>query len=224
MTKKEKDKPKKVSFTIKDCALLAVSTGRTAQNLRELAANLRDVREESIYYHFWGSLLRPRFETPEFQNDFALWAWTGLSDHSLSEKLGIIDPTKARNLQELREIVLDVIEDHLSLSEYIPWARGDNVFSFIMSQIVVFDTGMRVSTPEELRDIIPNLSASSIFYHFIDARRRLPKRVDDFRAWLPNFGNKGKKLMNSLANLDPYFSTLTELRDRLVVVFRENCV
>jgi hypothetical protein len=214
-----KRKLKVAPFALKDCALLAISTGRTAQNLRELASHIEQVHPESIYYHFWGNRLRPRFEPPEFQNDFATWARHALADHPLSERLGIIDPTKFSGLEELREEVLDVIEERLAESDYICWATGDREFSFIRSQIVVFDTGIRASTPEELGEMMPGLTVSSIFYHFIDGRRRVPDGVDDFRAWLKDWDKGYVTLIDALASVDPYFVTLTELRERLVKVF-----
>jgi hypothetical protein len=74
-----------------------------------------------------------------------------------------------------------------------------------------------------LRDMMPRLSASSVFYHFIDARRRLPDAVDDFRAWLRGFGDEYNDLMTSLSEVDPYFETLTELKERLAAVFISHC-
>ena len=64
------------------------------------------------------------------------------------------------------------------------------------------------------------MSASSVFYHFIDARRRTDNRIDDFRAWLSNCGEQYTPLMENLAGIDPYFSTLTELRRNVAGAFQ----
>ena len=37
-------------------------------------------------------------------------------------------------------------------------------------------------------EAVPNMSVGSIFYHFIDARRRSPEMMDDFRTWLRSYG------------------------------------
>ncbi len=37
-------------------------------------------------------MLRSSFDVPEYQNDFAAWAWRRLNDSSLVERLAIIDP------------------------------------------------------------------------------------------------------------------------------------
>ena len=76
-------------FLIKDCALAAIATGLHAQNLRELRDHLTDIHLGCIYYHFWGGLLRPHFDDPEYNNDFASWARHALHDVPLAERLGI---------------------------------------------------------------------------------------------------------------------------------------
>ena len=55
----------------------------------------------------------------------------------------------------------------------------------------------------------------SIFYHFIDAKRRLPDGLDDFSLWLMSFGDKYQELIHQIRNLDPYFFTLPELKKEL---------
>lgn len=62
---------------------------------------------------------------------------------------------------------------------------------------------------------IPAMSLGSIYYHAIDARRREPLKVDDFRAWLAQFGTRHQALCASLDAVDPYFANLSELRAEL---------
>jgi len=207
------------SFSIKDCALAAIATGKKAQSLRELRDRLSTIQTGSIYYHFWGGLLRPRFDDPEYNNDFAAWSRHGLNDARLAERLAVIDPTDFDDLEALRHELIEVIEERLDESELVPWSQADQQFYFIHSQIVVFDTHKRIKDPRELAHIIPHISVSSVFYHFIDARRRTPDSIDDFQAWLKGFGNKYAELCAELASIDPYFTTLTQLRDRLTLLF-----
>jgi len=180
------------------------------------------VHPESIYYHFWGGLLRPRFDDPEFNNDFAAWARDGLHDLRLAERLGVIDPTDFKDMEELRRELLEVIEERLDESEYVPWARVDQQFHFVRSKIVVFDTNISIDRPEKLPVTVQTMSVSSIFYHFIDARRRTPERNDDFSAWLSGYGDRYAELREHLSELDPYFATLSELRTRLANLFAEH--
>jgi hypothetical protein len=202
-------------FVLKDCALIALATGEHAQTLRELRDKIRAIGSDSIYYHFWGGLLRPRFDDPEFQNDFAVWSSRSLHDKTLAERLALIDPTDYETLEDLRKELIEVIEDRLEESELLSLATAAGRFYFVRSQIVVFDTGLRVATVDDLTSHIPHMSRGSIFYHFIDARRRTPQRRNDFSMWLTGFGDQYTSLAERICGIDPYFTTLTELRDEL---------
>ncbi len=211
-------------FALKDCALIALATGKQAMTLKELRDNLLNINPDSIYHHFWGGLLEPRFEEREYNNDFASWARRGLHDDKLAERLAMVDPSFYSDLEDLRQELLDIIEERLDESEYLPWMLATEPFEFIRAQIVVFDTDMRVERPEQLGELMPRLSTSSIFYHFIDARRRLSDRSDDFRFWLASFHGLYQELSTQLASIDPYFETLTELRQQLTVIFQNCCL
>ena len=202
-------------FRVMDCALAAIATGRRAQNLRELRDGVQDADLSSIYYHFWGVLLRPHFDDPEYSNDFAVWARHGLHDKVLAERLSAVDPTDFADQEALRQELLEVIEERLDEMEHVPWAQHDNGFYFVRSQIVVFDTHVRVTRPEELADVIPEMSLGSVFYHTIDARRRTPHGQNDFSAWLEGSVPGYQDLCDRFNELDPYFFTLSELRDQL---------
>jgi hypothetical protein len=206
-------------FAIQDCALSAIATGKRAQNLRELRDNLRTVHPDSIYYHFWGGLLRPRFDDPEYHNDFAIWSRYALQDAMLAERLGIIDPTDYTDLEGLREEVLEVVEERLDQLEWVPWSKPDKQFYFVRSQIIVFDTHSRIERPEDLAQAVPRMSMGSIFVHFVDARRRSADGLDDFRAWIEGCFDGYEDLCNGLAKLDPFFSGLSELRKELTKIF-----
>lgn len=206
-------------FAIKDCALVAIATGKKAQNLRELRDSLHTIAAGSIYYHFWGNLLRPRFDDPQFNNDFATWAHYSLHDDTLAERLAIIDPTEFEDLESLRQELIEIIEQRLDEIEWPTWVRGDRQFHFIRSQIVVFDTHLLIEEPQELVDVLHRMSIGSIYYHFIDARLRTPTGRDDFSVWLNDFGETYRDLCSQLDCIDPYFVPLRELRRHLTDTF-----
>lgn len=208
-------------FVIKDCALIAIATGSRAMTLKELRDGLRTIDEASIFYHFWGGLLQPRFEEREYNNDFAAWAWYHLHDATLAERMAVIDPIGFASLEALRGELLDIIEERLDEEEYLPWLQATSPFEFIRSQIVVFDTHKRAASPEELVRLFPDISASSIFYHFIDARRRLSHHGNDFSFWLAGFDGRYQELCNRLNGIDPYFGSLTDLKSELNDLFQE---
>lgn len=207
-------------FVIKDCTLIAIATGNRAQNLRELREYLRHIDVASIYYHFWGGLLRPRFDDPEYHNDFAIWVAHSLHNKVLAERLAVIDPGAYESMEDLRHELIETIEESLDEIEFPAWAERDDQFEFIRYQIVVFDTQLSVADPADFVNIIPRLSVGSIFYHFIDARRRNRNSLDDFQNWLLNFGGEYDVLCRMINGVCPYFTPLKKLRKELGEVFK----
>jgi hypothetical protein len=207
---------------IKDCALIAIATGKRAQTLKELRAHLLTVPPSSIYTHFWGNLLQPRFEEREYNNDFAAWVRHGLHDKVLAERLAVIDPTRFPDMEALREELVEILDDRLDETETVAWAGSDQQFEFIRSKVVVFRTSRSISDPQQLADVMEQLSVGSIFYHFIDARRRREDCLDDFSAWLLQFGERCTGLREHLGSVDPYFAPLVDLRDRLSEVMKNH--
>lgn len=208
-------------FAIMDCALATVATGRRAQTLRELRDILRDIHPGSIYHHFWGTLLRPQSTSREFNNDFADWCRTSLHDNPVAERLAVIDPVHYPDMESLRQELIDVIDERLDETEIMLFAQADQQFQFVRSILVQFDTHRRVKHPRDLVAALPQLSVGSIFYHFIDARRRDPISVDDLRAWLQGIGPQYDTLCDALAEIDPYFDSLYVLRERLTEAFTQ---
>jgi hypothetical protein len=208
-------------FRIKDCALVALATGKKSSQLREFRTTLAGIDLASIYHHFWGGLLQARFEEREYNNDFAAWVRHSVHDVVLAERLAAVDPTAFKDLEELRHELLELIDQRMDEVEYIGWARAAQ-FEFITSQIVVFDTGRRLQSPSELGAAVPTLSTSSIFYHFIDGRRRSVGGHDDFTEWLTLFGAAYDDLRQRLAGIDPYFGSLSDLKKQLADLFRSH--
>lgn len=207
-------------FAVKDCALIAISTGTHAQNLRELRDRLETIHPGCIYYHFWGGLLRPHFDEPEYMNDFAAWSWRSIHDTRLAERLALIDPTHFKELEDLRRCLIDVIEVRLDEIDFIPWSKAAYQFHFARSQIVVFDTHVRIQHPKELQERISRMPLGSIFYHFVDARRRTEQGNNDFSQWLMSLTGEYEVLAKHIAAIDPYFTTLAALRNELHGVFK----
>jgi len=211
-----------IPFEVKDCNLSLIATGEFAESLIELRDLLRDLSTGSLYYHFWGGRLRISFVHPEYHNDFAHWAHTALHDEVLTERLAIIDPTEFPDLEELRRKVIDVIEDRLDEEENMFWSRRQNRFHFLRSIIIVYDTGLIAQVPADLKTIVPKLSPTSIFYHFIDAVRRTDDHFDDFSRWLAGYGDQFEVLVQKIKRIDPYFLSLSEIRQKLIKLFDEH--
>jgi hypothetical protein len=217
MAKKKNTRP----FELMDCALITMATGKRALNLRELRDRIAEIEDSSLYYHFYENLLQPSFDDPEFRNDFAAWAKRALHDTRLAEKLGMLNPLACCSMDELRRMLVDQIEDQLAEREFVPWAHREDEFHFLTSRVVVFDTGRRFGGWEDLGRAVREMSTGSIFFHFIEARRRPPIELDDFSAWIAQWGEATAAVREGLQRVDYYFWTLTELRERVARVFDE---
>lgn len=211
-------KTSRQSFFVKNCSLASIATGVSARSLLELRDKLATVDESCIYYHFWGGRLHRHLSHAQHHNDFSDWAYNRLHDHVLAEKLAIIDPTEFERLEDLRQEVLETIENRLDDYEIVLWTKKEDQFHFIRSTLFVFESSLIISKPEELPKTLPLLSPSSIFYHFIDARARTAEKIDDFSVWLKMYGNTYNMLIEKIQVIDPYFISLTQLKDELLQV------
>ena len=136
--------------------------------------------------------------------------------------MSVIDPIDHADLESLRRELIETIEDELDASESIMWTSRGQRFHFVRSQIVVFDTHRVVETPDGLSAAVGAMSRSSVFYHFVDARRRTPNSTDDFSTWLIDLHDqKYGDLCVRLSGIDPFFKTLTETQEELVRTFEE---
>jgi len=204
-------------FEVKDCAIITRMGGvGTAINLREMKERVSACSLDCLYYHFCETLIRPTFDDPEFRNDFALWAAYKLRDRALAERLGILNPYAFNDLEELRNRVIEIMEEHLSSLYYIPSVPKGDEFIFMRAATVVFDTGIVLNRPSDLLEKLPLMSRSTIYYHFIEARRRTQDRVDDFTFWMKFHPENDKGIIDALARVDFYFLNLNELKTVLI--------
>ncbi|MCJ8498997.1 DUF5752 family protein [Desulfatitalea alkaliphila] len=208
-------------FTVTDCSLIVMATGESARNLRELLDRIQRLDDYAIiYFHFWDGLLRPDFVDPEYQNDFASWAYHDLHDRRLAERLSVLNPGAFDTMEPLRERVIEIIEDRMDETGFDPRMDAENPFFFMRSQIILFDTRIALHQPVDLAQHMHQIPLGSIFYHFIDARRRTDSGRNDFTEWLWGWGDHYGPLAEEIATIDPYFKSLYELREQLADVVR----
>jgi len=206
------------AFKLRDCAFIPVATGLRAQTLSELRDRLTTIPAASIYFHFWGRFLAAEFKNTEYHNDFAFWAHNALHDEFLAERLSILDPSDYENIELLRDDLIDIVSTRLDELEYLPIAKRENQFHFVLSKMIVFDTVHLINHPHELIRIIESAPNTSIFYHVIDARARNPDSSDDFSNWLKAFGDEYRPLIDDLQKIDPYFLNMHDLKKQYIRV------
>jgi hypothetical protein len=206
-------------FEVKDCALLIRMSGiAPAANLRELRERIAVCGEHVLFHHFCETTLRTTFDNPDYRNDFAVWAKLYLGDRVLAERLGILDPYSFRSMGELRATLLELVDERLGEVTMIPWARpGDELF-FMESTTVVFNAGIRITHPSRLGATIRKMTNSSVYFHFLEARRRLPIGKDDFTAWLMEDEAANRPYIDALGSIDYYFNSLAYLRREIARV------
>lgn len=208
-------------FALKDCTLITRMAGiESALTLRELRERVAVCPLECIYHHFCETLIRPTFDDPEFSNDFATWAKRSARDLVLAERLGFINPY-GHTLEETRQTVLEILAERMAEDPHRAFSVAMEPFEFMMAATVVFDTGNTIDTPQSLARSFDKMSTSSIYYHFLEARRRTDSNKDDFTEWLDAFGKEGKPLAEALSTVSAYFKSLWEVRAALADVGRQ---
>ena len=208
-------------FQVKDCALLVLMSNLApAVNLRELRDRIAAAPESVLYHHFFETTLRPTFDDPLYRNDFAVWASLRLRDTILAERLGIIDPYAFESIETLRAATLEIVDDRLAEAMIVPWAGAGQEFFFMEARTVVFDTGERLLRPEDLAPAIRRMTSGSIYYHFLEARRRRPQGKDDFTAWLSE-DEKFAGYRRAFGSIDFYFHSLAQIREGLAAAIEK---
>jgi hypothetical protein len=206
-------------FDVKDCALITMSVNvPPVYDLRDLRERLEVCPAESLYHHFCQTLLRPTFDDPEYHNDLAFWARHHLHDKTLAERFAIVNPFDFGELESLRLAVLDIVEDRIAELPHISNVQTGGEFRFLQALDVTFDTTLSVRNPEQLPEALEAMTASSVWYHYIESRRRNPGGLDDFSLWLRAHEVGEPKLFQALSEVDFYFLSLRRLQEELVSI------
>lgn len=219
--KTQKDKPAKDPFWFRECFLMPMPIGTKVVNLRELLRALREVSDSVLYYHMMQSRLAVSQPTMEFPNEFALWAAVALQDSALAEKLSSFDPLNYDNLGQVRQAIVDILEEYMWDLPYVPWARSGFEFHFCEASTVVIRSEIVANTLREFCQALNKVGLDSMYYHFFEARWRLKKPIDDFSYWIEtNFDLP--ELVAAIRGIDLYFYNLREIRNTLLDLFYQH--
>lgn len=205
----------KTPFRFFECIALFMPTGKKASNLREFVELVKVVSPQVLFHHLHQFFLKGVFQPWYYPNDFAHWAAFGLEDFVLAEKLSNLDPYSFPDIENLRETIVDIIEEHMWESPIVPWARPGQEFFFNESYTIVVPTGVEAKSLVEFKKGMTQVNIGSVYYHFFESRLRLKKDVDDFSFWIEdNFGCP--QLVKDIRNIDFYLYSLWELREKIV--------
>ncbi|MGD0885019.1 MAG: DUF5752 family protein [Thermodesulfovibrionales bacterium] len=200
------------SFRFKQCVNILKSTGKKAKNLRELWNGIEAASSESVYHHTYQYFLKGH--SLEYSNDFAQWAGESLEERVLAEHLSSIDPYEFADILDLRNKLLEVIDDYLETFPESKEVVPGNEFYFNETITMVFPVGIRARNLAEFLIAVRYLDAGSIYYHFYDARSRLGGK-DDFSRWFEEVLAK-KELAEKIRAMDPFMHTLDGIRQHIM--------
>ncbi len=205
-------------FEFRECISLVKSTGKKAKTLRELRDLIALVGDESIYYQTYQYYLRRQIL--EYNNDFAHWAGEYLEERALSEYFSNVDAFTFKDVADLRNALLKVIDDYLERFPEPREVMSGNEFYFNEAIILVFPAGLRASNLAELLIAVKYIDVPSVYYHFYEAKMRLRTGMDDFSKWVEE-GLGRKDLAAKIRSIDPLMHTLDGIREHVALLVEE---
>ena len=212
---REEDRPAIQAFTFFECAGLLQPTGERARDLSELLSLIRTVEPGVIYHHPHQYYLKAAVEVPEYPNDFAVWAAEYLEERALAESLAGRDLYAYRDVEEVRRALIGIIEGYLRENPMPRPVRNGDEFFFNDAVSIVMEAGPRAENLTDFIEGLETVGASSLYFHFFEARLRLRRPADDFSVWLEQGLGRGD-LARRIRGLDPYRYSLEGLRGEIL--------
>lgn len=208
------------TFTFIGCSEVQEILGQQAEDEKELAEIVEEVPLDSIHFHTHSYFLRHRFIERAYPNDFAQWVVMQIGDHVLGERLAVVDPFDYPNLEDLREEIISIIDDHLSRMSIIPRVVFGEPFHFKRSRILEVPIGLEARSLSEFRQAVSEVDVSAIYFHMFEAHFRLGREESDFSAWIRSSLGL-EELANAIRSINPYLGSLERLRSSLLTVCDE---
>jgi hypothetical protein len=205
-------------FEFRQCISILKSTGKNAKNIKELRDLIAIVSDECIFHHTYQYFLKEHIL--EYTNDFAHWAGENLEESALSEQLSNIDPYDFKNITDLRDELIHVINDYLERFPEPKEAMPGDEFYFNETVTLIFPAGIRAKNLAEFLTAIKYVDSDSIYYHFYEARIRLGSGIDDFSRWIEDVFGK-KDLAEKTRTIDPFMHTIEEIRKHIIAAVGE---
>ncbi|OGW47153.1 MAG: hypothetical protein A2Y66_03405 [Nitrospirae bacterium RBG_13_41_22] len=199
-------------FEFRQCISILKSTGKKAKDLRKLREIITLISDECIFHHTYQYFLKGHIL--EYTNDFAQWAGESLEERALSEHLSNIDPYDFKAINDLRNKLLEVIDNYLENFPEPREAMPGDEFYFNETVTFIFPIGIRVKNLAEFLTALKYVDVGAIYYHFFEARIRLGAGIDDFSRWIEVALGK-KELVDKIRAIDPFMHTVEGIREHL---------
>ena len=202
-------------FTFTNCVEIKELTGKKADDEVMLMDLIEEASIDSIYYHMHSCFLRHFYIVGPYPNDFANWVVMQVRDRILAEKLSAITPAKNKNLEDIRNELVEVIDAHLSSIKSNPSVISGQPFYLMKSRIIEIPTQIEVKNLAEFRDALAVVDASAIYNHVFEARLRVRKGRSDFAIWFEEVLDR-KSLADKVEQVDSYMYSLEGLRAKIL--------
>ncbi len=184
-----------------------------AHTLGEMGRDLQTVSEASIFYHTFQSLESHHYSA--FSSDFAQWIMAACNEAALAERLAAIDLRDFISLEELRQVLVRRVDEHLRANPDSASRAAFEPFHFCEELDVAVPMDTRAHNLRELAEGIRRISLQTLHHHFINSRLRLQLRTNDFSNWIDhNF--RMQELSEKLNRLDFYNTSLEGLRQQIL--------
>jgi len=209
--------PEAGTFQFWGCTEIRESLGIRADNERHLLERLETAPPESIYYHTVRSLLRRRIVPGPYPNDFASWVALEVRDAALAERLAFESPFDFGDMDEFREHLLGILDDHLSRLQFAPRGITGRPFFFLRGHLAAVPLEVEAADLRSFRHALAGVDESSVYYHSVEAIGRLGNPRGDFAAWVEDALGLAK-LAARFAEIDLFVLHLSAVRSRLLAL------
>lgn len=193
---------------------------RKARGEQELLEGIEEVDAASIFYHTHSHYMHQRYLQEHYPNDFATWVAEDVRDRVLSERLAVVDPFEAGDVESIRRDLIEILEDHLDAMGFSPRALFGEPFHFLRAHVVPIPTGVKVRTRTELRTALGGASPGTLYYHFFEDAIGKGRRTGTLVDWIAT-QLKESALADAVAALNPYRINLATFRKDLQRVLGE---
>jgi hypothetical protein len=203
------------SFFFWGCSEIRESLGLRADSERYLLERLEVAPSESIYHHTVRSLLRRQIFPMSYPDDFSSWVAAEIGDLALAEKLALHSPFDFEDVEDFRQQLLEILDDHLSDLRYDPRVGIGQPFYFQRGHLAAVPLDVGVTTLTEFRKRLAEVDESSIYFHAVEAIGRLGNPRGDFAAWVEDvlgYSDLGRQM----SEIDPFVFSLARVRGRLL--------
>lgn len=187
-------------------------TGLKARHIKDLLEHLKHVPGSVVYYHTHRFLQQHQYLAPEPPNDFAYWVREMLGLSALGERLASVDIHEFTTIAEIRQAIIEVLEDGAQDPDAGREAPAGKEFHFVKSVSFVFPTPYEAYDLRQFADGLRKITVESLYYHMFSAKLRLERGGrNDFSFWMETSLGE-TKLAEKIAKLDPYTHTMEQLR------------